>query len=302
MEKKDISLLSMLFRASETNLLNVCTNYLENKYGKHNVFKSGNNFVYATGDIPILLVAHLDTVLPQPPSELYTTSDRKNWMGQKGLGADDRAGVYAIMKIISSGRKPSILFTTGEEAGGLGAMAFAKEFPEPPVPTKYVLEIDRRGRGQAVYYDCGNKKFEHYITEAGFTTHRGIFSDISFICPQWNIAGVNVSAGYYNEHTEEEYFCIDDLNYSIKCVKTLLDKADEAEFYTFEALPSPAQLYAYCDMCGKIVPSFTLLDVEGTHLCSSCIESFVDWCDECGKPFFPKTILQTTCEECLNEL
>ena len=60
MEKKDISLLSMLFRASETNLLNVCTNYLENKYGKHNVFKSGNNFVYATGDIPILLVAGED--------------------------------------------------------------------------------------------------------------------------------------------------------------------------------------------------------------------------------------------------
>lgn len=157
------------------------------------------------------------------------------------MGADDRAGVFTVLQLVKKNKsKPSVLFTMGEELGGLGAMAFVKQFPEPPVPTKYIIEIDRRGKGQSVYCDCGNTKFEEYINSFGFTTHQGIFSDISFICPTWNVAGVNLSALY-------------------------------------------------------------TIPVENVECCYHCINQFVDWCDNCGEPFFIKREGQKLCEVCAND-
>lgn len=297
--KKDINLISLLLKSKESTLMTMLNKYLEDTYGKHNVFRRGNDFVYATGEIPVLMVAHLDTVLPQPPEQLYVSPNRRVWMNPStGIGADDRAGVYAIMKILKSGRRPSVLFTTGEESGGLGAMAFVKEFAEPPVPTKYVIEIDRRGRGQAVYYDCGNTKFEQYITEAGFVTHQGVFSDISFICPDWNVAGVNVSAGYYDEHTTAEQLNVDDLFYTIECVEKLLDKAEEVEFYLFEPIPKVKAFYAKCHICGTHYPTFSMTKVGNDNICIGCTEIFINWCEECGKPFYGLTPEDKKCEVC----
>ncbi len=308
LSKKDTQLLTLLLRSSDNSLLNACEHFLNEKYGKHNVFVK-KEFIYATGDIPILLVAHLDTVLSNTPA-ILTNREGNIWMGRHGLGADDRAGVFAILKIIQSGRRPSVLFTTDEELGGLGAMAFVKEFAEPPVPTKYVIEIDRRGKGQAVFYECGNTKFMTYVESFGFETQRGIFSDISFICPHWDVAGVNLSAGYYNEHTELESLKIEDLFYTIDRVKQMLDCAAEAEIYDFEAIDKKKavrSLYSQCQVCGKYAPLFSTTRVQGVNVCIECMTRYVDWCDKCGKPFFAITegeIIneESLCEECVNEL
>ena len=295
---RDFNLLSLLLKGTEKSVMNVCNKYLETTYGKHNVFSS-KDFVYATGDIPILLVSHLDTVLYEPPKTLYATSDHRIIMGKRGLGADDRAGVFAILKILKAGYRPSILFTTGEELGGLGAMSFVKEFPEPPVPTKYVIEIDRRGRGQAVFYDCGNIEFMEYVESFGFKTERGIFSDISFICPYWDVAGVNLSAGYYHEHTISEQLKVDDLLYTIECVFNMLKAANEAKMFSYEGIDKKA-MFGRCMVCDSHVPVFSMTNVKGTRVCLHCVEQFVEWCDICGKPFFT-TIDKTICEDCANE-
>lgn len=295
---KDKELLKMLLRSNESSLLKALENYLNLKYNKCNVFAK-KDFIYATGDIPILLVAHVDTVLHKAP-KIFTNKEGNIWMGQNGLGADDRAGVFALLKIIQSGRKPSILFTSGEEIGGLGAMAFVKDFPEPPVPTKYIIEIDRRGRGQAVFYDCGNTKFMSYVESFGFKIQNGIFSDISFICPQWDTAGVNLSAGYYNEHTYLESLKIEDLFYTIGRVKKMLDNADEALFYDFEDLQKNKINYTKCRICEKIIPYFTATMVDKMPVCLECVDAFVGWCEVCGKPFFLGHEYQTMCEVCAN--
>lgn len=298
MKKVDITLLKNLLSYDEKNLMAFCRILLKSKYGQHNFYQT-EDYCYAMGDIPILLVAHLDTVWPNKPT-IMSNSDYSVWMGRHGLGADDRAGVYAIVKLLRWGYKPSILFTTGEEAGGLGALAFIKDFPEPPVPTKYVIEIDRRGKGQAVYYDCANSKFEEYVTSFGFKTHKGIFSDISFICPLWDIAGVNLSAGYYNEHTEYETLKIEDLNYTIERVRKMLDSASEAETFNFEGVRNHRlSLYGRCQMCGNIVPYFGIIPVEGISVCFECFESAGSWCESCQKAFFfRESPRETKCEVC----
>ena len=285
MNKAETKLLKMLLQSSETTLLNACRSYLENNYGKHNVFLN-NNFIYAIGDIPVMLVAHLDTVWHLPP-QIKITSDGNEWTSNTGLGADDRAGVFAILQIIKKGLRPSILFTSGEERGGVGASEFVNFFPEPPVPTKYIIEIDRRGKGQAVYYDCGNPSFENYVSSFGFTTHQGIFSDISFICPFWKVAGVNLSAGYYNEHTSNELLSIKDLKYTMTRVKRMLKDASNAKYYEYiTTIPNGNNdLFLTCNICKNKVPYFNAFFVGGTQICANCLSTQVNWCEKCNKPF-----------------
>lgn len=300
--KQETELLSLILRSNVQSLHYACESYLNSTYGKHCVFVT-EDFIYATGDIPILLVAHLDTVFIDPP-KIYSNVEGTVWRSKAGLGADDRAGVFAVLQLVKKNKsKPSVLFTMDEELGGLGAMAFVKQFPEPPVPTKYVIEIDRRGKGQSVYYDCGNAKFEEYINSFGFTTHQGIFSDISFICPTWNVAGVNLSAGYQNEHTELETLDLEALAYTKIRVSAMLSKAEEAPYFDFEAKPTSFNRtrYVECGICGSLVSDLYTIPVENVECCYHCINQFVDWCDNCGEPFFVKQEGQKLCEVCANE-
>lgn len=232
MEQTDTILLAGLLRSDVPTLISTCDKYLRNLYKESTVY-SCDEYVFAVGDIPILLVAHLDTVWLEAPV-ILVTEDKAIWTGKNGLGADDRAGVFAILKLIQQNKhKPYVLFTTDEEMGGIGAYVFSKDFPAPPEELKYIIEIDRRGQGQSVFYNCKNKEFENYVNSFGFTTHEGIFSDISFICPTWNIAGVNLSAGYYNEHTPYEYLKIKDLYYTIDKVQEMLNDVDNAKNYIY---------------------------------------------------------------------
>ena len=302
MKKTDITLLKNLLSYDEKTLMTFCHLVLKEKYGEHNVYQTPD-FCYAMGDIPVLMVAHLDTVLPSKPV-IMVTRDYNTWMGRQGLGADDRAGVYAIIKLLRWGYKPSVLFTTGEEVGGLGAESFVRQFPEAPVPTKYIIEIDRRGRGQAVFYDCGNQDFVDYVETFGFVKHKGIFSDISFICPQWDIAGVNLSAGYYNEHTEYETLRVEDLLATIDKVKNMLDIANEAPSFAFESIVEDMDnrtLYTRCSVCGQIVPIFSTTNIGGVPACLNCVSNFVQWCEVCGKPYFTASDSIKVCYECSNK-
>jgi hypothetical protein len=97
MKKTDIALLKNLLSYDEKTLMSFCHLVLKEKYGEHNVYQDPD-FCYAMGDIPVLIVAHLDTVLSSKPV-IMVTSDYNTWMGRQGLGADDRAGVYAILTI-----------------------------------------------------------------------------------------------------------------------------------------------------------------------------------------------------------
>lgn len=69
---------------------------------------------------------------------------------------------------------------------------------------KFIVELDRRGSRDAVYYECDNIAFERYITSKGFAAEFGSCSDISVIAPALGAAAVNLSCGYYGAHTLSE--------------------------------------------------------------------------------------------------
>lgn len=163
--------------------------------------KAPQGFVYAAGELPVLLVAHLDTVHRQPVETICYSHDGNILMSPEGIGGDDRAGVYMILRIIQEHRC-HVLFCEDEETGGNGAREFANSKIRPEV--NYIVEMDRRGTNDAVFYNCDNTEFVDFVCGFGFAEAQGTFSDISVIAPRLGVAAVNISAGYFNEHRQHE--------------------------------------------------------------------------------------------------
>ena len=179
---------------------------------------SKGNFILVRGQAPVMLVAHLDTVHEKPVRDICISADGNILMSPQGIGGDDRCGVFALCKIFRAAQiKPWLLFTCDEEIGGVGAKAFCLAHQQHQLPDeldqlKFIIELDRRGVNDAVYYRCDNLDFETHITGKGFKTAQGSFSDISLIAPGLGVAAVNLSIGYHHAHTLHEYINRAELN------------------------------------------------------------------------------------------
>ena len=205
------------------------------------------NYIFVQGQSSVCLVAHLDTVLKVPPQKFYKSRlHKKVIVGVYGLGADDRAGVYAIMSLIDSGLRPSVIFTTGEEEGGVGAFELIQKYPTCPLKTSCLIELDRCGKNDSVYYNSANKEFEQFINSFGFRTKTGIFSDISILAPAWDIAAVNLSVGYFDEHTHREKLNQDFLDLTIAKVNDII--VSEPKYYDYQE-DTDFTLFKACFVC-----------------------------------------------------
>ena len=209
---------------------------------------SKGNFILVRGQAPVMLVAHLDTVHAEPVREICKTADGNILMSPQGIGGDDRCGCFALVKIYKSAQvKPWLLFTCDEEIGGVGAKAFChshkqKQLPKEIDSLKFIVEIDRRGANDAVFYHCANTDFETYITGKGFKVAQGSFSDISLIAPELGIAAVNLSSGYYYAHTLHEFINRKELDETIgKIIDIINDAAKLPRFEYVESI-QPVEL------------------------------------------------------------
>ena len=201
---------------------------------------SKSNFILVHGQAPVMLVAHLDTVHEQSVRDICLSADRNILMSPQGIGGDDRCGVFALVKIYQLAKiKPWLLFCCDEEVGGLGAKKFCLAHQQHQLPNqldnlKFIIELDRKGKNDAVYYRCDNPDFEAYISGKGFQSAQGSFSDISLIAPELNIAAVNLSCGYYAAHTRHEYINRSQLNTVIHKVVDIVADSSRADLPTFD--------------------------------------------------------------------
>lgn len=205
-----------IFRWSQPELKKRLRSHLK-QYGYKPISRDG--FLYAKGELPVLLVAHLDTVHREPVHDIYYSKDGSQIWSPQGIGGDDRCGVNIILKIISE-LKCHVLFCEDEECGGIGATKFVQSGIRPNV--NFIIELDRRGSNDAVFYDCDNYEFTDFVLSFGFEEKWGSFSDISEIAPALGIAAVNISSGYYNEHTLREYVDLEVMRQNTERVKEII--------------------------------------------------------------------------------
>lgn len=208
----------------------------------------GNDFVFIEGakDTPFVLVAHVDT-LPRKRVELVQNGVV---ITNKGglLGADDRAGVFVALKTYClADVQPHLLFTDREEVGGIGAKEVAHNMDRPE-GVKLLIELDRKGCNEYVTYQDQQQGVHDYVQKFGFREEFGSYSDIADIGPAWNCASVNLSVGYYNQHTEKESLHVDELNLTIdRLLRMMADPITKA-------YPPPEDMYQGFGFCDRYRP------------------------------------------------
>lgn len=229
--------------------------------------------ITAEGTIPIAVVAHLDTVFERKPSKFYFDPKREIIWDPAGLGADDRLGVMLIFQLLTKGLRPHIILTCDEETYGYGSDEIAKQ--EPFEDLRYIIELDRAGQKDCVFYSCDNPYFINYIESFGFQEAIGTYTDISTICPAWGVAGVNLSIGYYNEHQNSEYIKMQDYRATRKKVLRML-QVPRTEIPTFEYIPAKNYRY-HCSYCNSVFYVQDLIFFDNTNfplcICKKCAQN-----------------------------
>ena len=327
-------LITYLVKSSQEKTKSFMSAFLR-KYYKNNVYETGD-FICAKGDIPVALVAHMDIVFKDYSlvnKEVYYDKEKNVMWSPEGAGFDDRAGLYAITRIIRDGFKPHVILLKDEEVGGVGASAFI-EYQNPLKDVRFLIELDRNGADDCVFYDCDNPDFVTYIENFGFIEDWGSFSDISVICPDWKIAGVNLSIGYKNEHTTSETLHVSHMLNTIRKVEKILSEEDWPSFkyiprlynYSYDISgnywyrdysktyrdiwsydTSDEQEDEICCCCGKTVNSAELIYATVGHetrpFCIECISNLKS-CINCHDLFLDDSVdnSQTMCRICEDEI
>lgn len=314
----DKELMEQILTLPTDSLLRALKKILKNFYEEDSLCAT-DYYLYAKGEIPILLVAHLDTVSLIPPMEIYYDQEKKvMWNHGDILGADDRAGVYAILTLLNEGKRPSIFFSTDEERGATTTLKFINEIGASFQPVNYMIELDRQGRNECVFYDRPSRKFKKYIESFGFNTKIGSFSDIYLLGPAFKTPSVNLSAGYDDEHTNQEILHTDWLMEIIDKVRQMLDShvptfkyPKQSKTRSFFA-PTPTSYYnssfsleEKCAKCGQEVNELELFPVEEPDesiqlYCGDCVAQKVTWCAHCGQAYVDDRI--PICYSCRKDL
>lgn len=223
-----------LCKKSQKDLKGYLYNTLK-KRGYNPVKEDG--FVFAEGtNVPVLLTAHLDTVHKEKVKDVWYGSDTIT--SPQGIGGDDRCGIFIIMKILEKTElRPTILFCEDEEIGGIGSDKFTKtRYINKLKALKMLIELDRCGSNDAVFYECDNPDFTDWITETSrYREDWGSFSDICNLSPACGVASVNLSCGYYKAHTTKEFVKVTEMYDTMNTVIKIMEKAqlEETPFFEF---------------------------------------------------------------------
>lgn len=170
----------------------------------------------------VMLSALIDTVHIDMPREVIEEEfvDGTHISSQQGIGGDDRAGVYAILKIIERLSKfeylfpKYILFTNFEEVGLFGSKKFVKDYMDK-LEVGYIYEFDATGDRVVFPKGMKNNKFKDYILKYFTYGGTGYPCDIDELMMGFNAAAVNIGVGYENFHKINEYVNVDMLNSQI---------------------------------------------------------------------------------------
>jgi hypothetical protein len=203
-------------------------------YDQHgNIFV---NFKKETKKLPIL-VAHTDNVLDGQRHPVFSIDQKRIFCANGcGIGFDDKAGIIAIIELWKNTpdakKKFRCMFTANEEVGGVGAKKIeAERYDE----ASYILELDRKSGKDFIQTSGGvrlcSDKFREKWEELGFKEAQGVFTDVNVFKPNApKVEMCNISIGYYNPHTPQEYLDTKEFEEIVTKVKVFIMQNDKVRF------------------------------------------------------------------------
>jgi len=134
--------------------------------------------------------------------------------GESCLGADDSTGIHIMLTMISNKIPGLYVFHRAEEIGGMGSEYFREHEVERWPTLERCIAFDRKSTASIITDQmgtCCSDTFGYALAEQlhtkgnkWFLDDTGVFTDsanYTDIIPECT----NLSVGYYNEHTPQEY-------------------------------------------------------------------------------------------------
>jgi len=128
-----------------------------------------------------------------------------------GVGHDDKAGIYFALQVAKTDLDCKIIFTKDEEVGCVGTSCLDKSHFKN---ISFAIQLDRRGSSDVSQYTNGvtvvSKEFKEnskpLLDIFGFKYVNCVYTDVGALksVHKVDFCCMNVSCGYYNEHSNDE--------------------------------------------------------------------------------------------------
>lgn len=237
-----------------------------------------------TSGLPIL-VAHTDNVLGENKEPVFDLSKRYIKGMRNGIGFDDKAGIMAIITLWQhyKTQKFRVIFPANEEVGGVGSQNMDES---RYCDAKWILELDRKDKNYFIQRSGGTRlcsdEFAQKFLDLGFKKEEGIFTDVNIFKERadWvNMA--NISIGYFEPHTDNEYLDTVAFENIINKVAQFIDKdydfePDEPDKFDYDFNNTTSIGSKRCANCGCDCSGGSMIYNQfGERFCSrECMEDY----------------------------
>lgn len=190
------------------------------------------------------IVAHMDQVQDMHEKDFTVLRCKNVLLGyspsagaQRGLGADDKNGIWVAMQCIKRYPVIKAAFFVGEEIGCVGSSSAEMDFFSD---CRFVLQCDRRGSSDLITNAGGVELCSDGFVEAirpelfGYHQTHGLTTDVMQLKENGlNVSAVNISCGYYEPHTDAEYTRIDELDNCLAFVEHIIESCTDVYPHEF---------------------------------------------------------------------
>lgn len=205
------------------------------------------------------VVSHIDTVHEIKDGDLNILSrndveliayDAKG--EQTGIGGDDKVGVYVCLDMLDKIDAIKIAFFSREEIGCIGSSKCRLDFFKD---SSFIIQCDRKGSKDFIQYGSGvqlfSKEFSQeilpYLEKWNYNITTGGQTDVVELKEKGlNISSFNMSCGYYDPHTSNEYVNLSDVNNCVGLVQDLIKNlSNRSWIHEKNKIEKPKSCYSY---------------------------------------------------------
>jgi tripeptide aminopeptidase len=251
-------------------------------------------------------VCHIDTVhdirdsykvLRSDGGCYFAISEDKGELKQVGVGGDDKCGIIVCIEMLYRLKNVKCAFFLDEEGGCLGSEKGNLNFFDN---CRWAIQIDRKDKGDIITKGKNgtvpmcSEEFEELISEIGekygYKPCTGASTDVVKLKERgMGISCVNLSAGYYNPHRDNEYIVESEL---LNCLAFAKAMASFTTVYPHKYVPVKHEYSSNHSSSGWSKGSYsskpqdtkkcaecdcTLYGLEKDNgVCSKCIDGFTE--------------------------
>jgi len=207
------------------------------------VYKNKGN-IYATkgkSDAYPCVVAHTDTVhdiekefhVQRHKDVLYAINEKYE---RVGIGGDDKVGIFVALQALEKTDNIKVAFFRDEEVGCVGSGVADMSFFSD---VGFVLQCDRRGYADFVssiystklYSDEFSQAVAPYLSQYDRVEADGGLTDVYQLTKNGlEVSVANMSCGYYDPHSENEYIIISEVFRTADFVQDVIDNLGGTKF------------------------------------------------------------------------